>query len=104
MVILGFEGRFTKQNSAIRLKSNILASPQFFPPKFFGLATPLVSTHTLGTTGVDQLTNSCVGLQRPLVQSRAGNIRLWLRFRKCTIIFTLCLAFPNLQNWFGNYL
>jgi len=36
IVILCFESRFFKQNSAIRLKSNI------FPPKISGLATPLV--------------------------------------------------------------
>jgi len=36
IVILCFERRFSKQNSVIRLKSNI--SP---PPKIFGLATPL---------------------------------------------------------------
>jgi len=41
IVILCFEGRFSKQNSVIRLKSNILT------PKIFGLATPL------------QLGNSC---------------------------------------------
>jgi len=36
IVILCFERRFSKQNSVIRLKSNI-----FPPPKIFGLATPL---------------------------------------------------------------
>ena len=36
IVILWFERRFSKQNSAIRLKSNILA------PQIFWLATPLV--------------------------------------------------------------
>jgi len=35
IVILCFERRFSKQNSVIGLKSNILA------PKIFGLATPL---------------------------------------------------------------
>jgi len=35
IVILCFERRFSRQNSVIRLKSNIL------PPKIFGLATPL---------------------------------------------------------------
>jgi len=35
IVILCFERRFSKQNSVIRLKSNILAPP------IFGLATPL---------------------------------------------------------------
>ena len=35
--ILCFESRFFKQNSVIRLKSNILAPPQIFaPPKFLG--------------------------------------------------------------------
>jgi len=42
IVILCFERRFSKQNSAIRLKSSILASPKFFDPhQIFGLATPL---------------------------------------------------------------
>jgi len=41
IVILCFERRFSKQNSVIRLKSNIFAS------QIFGLATPL------------QLGNSC---------------------------------------------
>jgi len=35
-VILCFERRFSKQNSVIRLKSNILAHPNFFPPIFLG--------------------------------------------------------------------
>jgi len=35
IVLLWFERRFSKQNSVIRLKSNILA------PQIFGLATPL---------------------------------------------------------------
>jgi len=30
IVILGCEGRFSKQNSAIRVKSNILGSPNFW--------------------------------------------------------------------------
>jgi len=38
IVILCFERHFSKQNSVIRLKSNIL------PPKIFGLATPLSSS------------------------------------------------------------
>ena len=43
IVILCFERRFSKQNSAIRLKSSILAHPKFFGPhQIFGLATPLV--------------------------------------------------------------
>jgi len=37
-VILCFERRFFKQNSVIRLKSNILP-----PPPNFGLATPLLA-------------------------------------------------------------
>ena len=36
IVILCFERRFSKQNSVIRVKSNILP-----PPQIFGLATPL---------------------------------------------------------------
>jgi len=36
IVILCFERRFSKQNSVIRLKSNIL------PSQIFGLATPLI--------------------------------------------------------------
>ena len=46
-----------------------------------------VSTHTLGATGLDQLTNRCVKLRRQVLltslQSRGEN-RLWLRFRKYT--------------------
>ena len=41
MVILCFERRFSKQNSVIRLKSNILAPKFFALPQIFGLATPL---------------------------------------------------------------
>jgi len=40
IVILCFERRFSKQNSVIRLKSNIWP-PQFFSPHVFGLVTPL---------------------------------------------------------------
>jgi len=40
-VILCFERRFSKQNSVISLKSNILAPQNFFPKKNLGLATPL---------------------------------------------------------------
>jgi len=38
IVILCFERRFSKQNSVIHLKSNILPPPEFFwpPPKFLG--------------------------------------------------------------------
>jgi len=37
IVILYFERRFSKQNSVIRLKSDILAPPNFFAhPKFLG--------------------------------------------------------------------
>jgi len=35
IVILCFERRFSKQNSVIRLKSNILAPTNFFAPKNF---------------------------------------------------------------------
>ena len=43
IVILCIERRFSKQNSVIRLKSNILVLPKFCcPPKISGLATPLV--------------------------------------------------------------
>jgi len=36
IVILCFERRFSKQNSVIRLKTNILAPLDVFPPKFLG--------------------------------------------------------------------
>ena len=40
MVILSFERHFSKQNSVIRLKSNILSPPFFAPPKSWtGYAT-----------------------------------------------------------------
>jgi len=43
IVILCFERRFSKQNSVIRLKSNILAPKYFFgSPQIFGMAMPLV--------------------------------------------------------------
>jgi len=42
IVILFFERRFSKQNSVIRLKSNILP-PKKFPPLIFRLTTPLHS-------------------------------------------------------------
>jgi len=41
VVILCFESRFSKQNSVILLKSNILPPPIFFPPQISGLATQL---------------------------------------------------------------
>jgi len=41
IVILCFEKRFSKQNSVIRLKSNILSPQNFCPPEISGLATPL---------------------------------------------------------------
>jgi len=42
IVILCFERRFSKQNSVIRLKPNV------FPPRIFGLATPLyINTNML---------------------------------------------------------
>jgi len=44
IVILCFKRRFSKQNSVIRLKSNILALPNFCPPQIFGLATPLAAS------------------------------------------------------------
>jgi len=50
IVILGFERRFSKQNSVIRLKSSILTPPKMFgPQQTFGLATPLFYTRTLNT-------------------------------------------------------
>jgi len=43
IVILCFERRFSKQNSVIRVKSNILAQKKFFgSPQIFGLAMPLI--------------------------------------------------------------
>jgi len=44
IVVLGFERRFSKQNSVIRLKSNILHLPNFVSPRISGLATPLIAT------------------------------------------------------------
>ena len=42
--IVCFERRFSKQNSVIRLKLNILAPSKFFAtPQIFGLATPLTN-------------------------------------------------------------
>jgi len=43
IVILRFERRFSEQNSAIRLKSNILPTPNVCP-LIFELATPLPLT------------------------------------------------------------
>jgi len=45
--ILCFEKRFSKQNSVIRLKSNILFPP-IFGPQIFGLATPLTESSIQG--------------------------------------------------------
>jgi len=45
IVILCFERRLSKQNSVIRVKSNILALPNFLPPQIFVQATPLSETH-----------------------------------------------------------
>ena len=54
----------------------------------------LVSAHTLGATGQDQLADRCVKLRRQVLltslQSRGEN-RLWLRFRKYSTIFTFCV-------------
>jgi len=44
IVILYFERRFSEQNSVIRLKSDILAPPNFLAPQILGLATPLIQT------------------------------------------------------------
>jgi len=46
IVILCFERRFSKQNSVIRLKSNIFA-----PPQSFGLATPLCARCAISANG-----------------------------------------------------
>jgi len=45
IVILCFERRFSKQNSVIRLKSNILTPQIFCTPSIFELATPLWEWH-----------------------------------------------------------
>ena len=54
-----------------------------------------VSTHTLGTTGLDKLNNRCVNCGEnyflTLEQSHGDN-RLWLRFRKYLTVFTLCVV------------
>jgi len=55
MVILCFERRFSKQNSVISLKSNILATPQIFGP-----ATPLRSALALLSRS-RQKEDSCFG-------------------------------------------
>jgi len=44
VAVLCFERRFSKQNSVIRLKSNILGTRKFLPPQIFRLATPLGMT------------------------------------------------------------
>jgi len=46
IVILCFERRFSRQNSVIRLKSNIWSPKNFWHPQIFGLATPLVISLT----------------------------------------------------------
>jgi len=43
MAILCFERRFSKQNSVIRLKSNILAHTKFFAPPNFSAGYATVS-------------------------------------------------------------
>ena len=80
--------------------SGLIASvrPIFLP--FFTLLWILI--HASETTGLDQLTNRCVklrwqvGLFLNFLQSR-GNNRLWLRYRKYTTVFTLCVA----VDWVG---
>jgi len=61
---------------------------------FWHFSVISVSTHALGTTGLDQLADRCVKLRRYVLltslQSRGEN-RLWLRFRKHTTIFTFCV-------------
>ena len=82
---------------------------------FLSFATIVwVLTHTLGTTGLDKLTNCCVNCGDTyflsLEQSRGDN-RLWRRSRDYLIFSTLCVDwvkhmqvylenmcnFPNLQ-------
>jgi len=62
---------------------------------YFGL------THTLGATGLNQPADRCVKLRRQVLltslQSRGEN-RLWLRSRKYTTIFTLCV-----EQWFFTF-
>jgi len=59
LVILCFERRYSKHNTVVRLKSNILFPSKFFsiPQNNFGLATPLprleaLATHLLRTPGL----------------------------------------------------
>ena len=55
IVILCFERRFSKQNCAIRLKSNILVSPKYFGPlKFLGWLRHLVCALRLAAASVQQ--------------------------------------------------
>ena len=54
-----------------------------------------VSTHTLGTTGLDKLNNGCVNCgENYLLTSEQshGDNRLCLRFRKYLTVFTLCVV------------
>jgi len=55
IVILCFERRFSKQNSVIRLKSNILGPENFWPSQIFGLTTPLGMTPYSCITTIAQM-------------------------------------------------
>jgi len=52
IVILCFESRFSKQNSVIRLKSNILPPPNIgsHPNSWSGYATAYIAYHPRGQT------------------------------------------------------
>jgi len=57
VVIFCFERSFSKQNSVIRQKSNILAAPQFFgPPKFLGWLRHWVDLPTTSPESMHMLT------------------------------------------------
>jgi len=80
IVILFFERRFSKQNSLIRLKSNILPPPIFFaPPKIFGLATSLLWHAQMAFCHVNWISEIQSGVLKKLYSTLAKscNANLW---------------------------
>jgi len=88
IVILCFERRYPKQNSFIRLKSNILAPLKILPLQIIGLATlvcgnsgcVLIQPHTCAC-------NMCIKRDSSLIGSSGGLIK--------TAQTTLCLYGPH---------
>ena len=91
IVILCFDRRFSKQNSVIRPKSNLLAPPNFSLPKFLGWLRPClhVNNRRPAKTRLPVLTS----LYRPVYMSESHS-----RVADASVNICCCMELENMYT------